>query len=145
MAKTFRFELVTPEKAQGAFEAEFAAIPAHEGEMGVLPGHESYLAMLKPGEVRVTVPGGGVRRYAVSGGFAEVTPKGVDLFAETAEMADEIDAERARAALERSKAELARKTLDPMTLAQAEAAFQRAAIRLKVAELARRPGRKPSR
>ncbi len=142
MAKTFRFELVTPEKAQGGFDAEFAALPAHEGEMGVLPGHEPYLAMLRPGEVRVTVPGGEIRRYAVSGGFAEVTPKGVDLFAETAEMAGEIDAERARAALERSKAELARKTLDPLTLAQAEAAFQRASIRLKVAEIARRHGRK---
>ena len=56
-------------------------------------------------EVRVT-ENGVVRHFAVSGGFAEIRDDKVALFAETAEMADQIDAERARQALEKAKEEL---------------------------------------
>jgi len=113
-------------------------LPALEGEMGVLPGHQPFLVQLKPGEVRVTEKGQ-VRRFAVSGGFAEVKDNKVSLFAETAEMAEQIDAERAQQALERAKAEVSRKDLDPITLAAAEAAIRRAQVRLIVSQ--RRHGR----
>ena len=107
-------------------------LPAFEGEMGVLPGHQSFLVQLKEGEVRVT-DGGQVKRFAVSGGFAEVKGDVVSLFAETAEMADQIDAERARQALERAKAEVVKPGLDPLQLASMEAAIRRAQVRLRVA------------
>lgn len=114
-------------------QADFIVLPAHEGEMGVLPGHENFLVQLKAGEVRVT-ENGEVRRFAVSGGFAEVKDDKIALFAETAEMAQEIDAERARQALERAKSEAERKDLDPLTLAAAEAAMRRAQVRILVSE-----------
>ena len=131
-------ELVTPEKVAAQGEAEFVVLPAFEGEMGVLPNHAPFLVQLKPGEVRVTQQGE-VRRFAVSGGFAEIKDNKVSLFAETAEMAEQIDAERAKQALEKAKAEMLRKDLDPLTLAAAEAALRRAQIRLFVA--ARKHGR----
>ena len=56
------------------------------------------------------------------------------------EMAESIDGERARQALERAQAELKRKEADALTMANAEAALQRALVRLKVAEL--RKGRR---
>lgn len=139
MAKTLALELVTPEKVVMQGQAEFVVLPAWEGEMGVLPGHEPFLVQLQHGEVRVT-EGGQVRRLAVTGGFAEVGHDKVVLFAETAEMAEQIDAERERQALEKAKAESVRKDLDPLTLAAAEAAIRRAQVRLMVAMRGRRHG-----
>jgi F-type H+-transporting ATPase subunit epsilon len=133
MAKTLTLEMTTPEKVAMQGQADFIVLPAHEGEMGVLPGHENFLVQLKAGEVRVT-ENGEVRRFAVSGGFAEVKDDKIALFAETAEMAQEIDAERARQALERAKSEAERKDLDPLTLAAAEAAMRRAQVRILVSE-----------
>ncbi|MBI5630517.1 MAG: F0F1 ATP synthase subunit epsilon [Elusimicrobia bacterium] len=133
MAKTIALELVTPEKVALQAEVDFVVLPAMEGEMGVLPDHAPFLVQLKEGEVRVT-RGGEAAHYAVSGGFAEIKDNKVSLFAETAEMAEAIDAERARQALEKAKAEKVRKDLDPLTLAAAEAAIRRAQIRLMVSE-----------
>ncbi len=127
-------ELITPERPAFSGEGDMVVLPAWEGEMGVLPGHEPFLVQLQPGEVRFKV-GDKTSLFAVSGGFAEVRGDKVSLFAETAEMAESIDAERARQALERAKAELEKKHLDPMTLASAEAAIRRAQVRLRVAEL----------
>jgi F-type H+-transporting ATPase subunit epsilon len=143
-AKTLTLEMTTPEKVAMQGQAEFVVLPAFEGEMGVLPGHAPFLVQLKPGEVRVT-ENGEVRRFAVSGGFAEVKDDKVALFAETAELADSIDAERAKQALERAKGELVRKDIDPLTLAAAEGAIRRAQVRLMVAARRHGSGAKPVR
>lgn len=145
MAKTIQLEMVTPERVALQAEAEMIVLPAHEGEMGVLPGHAPFLVMLNPGEVRVTALGGEKKHYAVGGGFAEVQPDKVSVFAETAELAAEIDAERARQALQRAKAQALAPGLDPLTLAQAEAAMRRAQVRLRVSELRRGYGRREQR
>ena len=139
MAGSLTLELVTPERPAFSGEGDFVVLPAWEGEMGVLPGHAPFLVQLQPGEVRFTV-GEDTMFFAVSGGFAEIRDDKVALFAETAEMAESIDAERARQALERAKAEMVDKNLDSLTLAHAEAALRRAQVRLKVAQL--RSGRR---
>lgn len=128
-------EILTPERTVlESPRVEFVVFPALEGEMGILPGHLPLLAQLREGELRIH-EGGEVRHFAVSGGFAQVSSDKISVFAETAEMAEEIDAEQARQALEKARARLVQKELDPLTLAQAEAAARRAAARLKVAEL----------
>lgn len=130
--KHLTLELVTPEKVAWSAPADFVVLPAAEGEMGVLPGHESFLVQLAEGEVRVTEKGE-VKRFAVSGGFAEIKDDVVSLFAETAEASDQINAERARQALERAKAESTKPNLDPLRMAEVEASIRRAHIRLRVA------------
>jgi F-type H+-transporting ATPase subunit epsilon len=130
--KKVTLEMVTPEKVAWSSQAEFVVLPAFDGEMGVLPDHRPFLVQLKPGEVRVT-ENGEIKRFAVSGGFAEIKDNKISLFAETAEMAESINAERAQQALEKAKAEALRKDLDPVTLMAAEAALRRAQVRLKVA------------
>ena len=143
MPKTLTVELVTPEKVALTQSADFVALPAFEGEMGVLPGHEAFLVQLGAGEVRVR-HGGETSSFAVSGGFAEILKDKVSVFAETAEMASEIDAERARQDLESAKAETRGAGLDPMTLAQAEAHLRQAQTRVRVAQLrGRRPLKGP--
>lgn len=143
MPKTLTVELVTPEKVALTQAADFVALPAFEGEMGVLPGHEAFLVQLGAGEVRVR-RGAETSSFAVSGGFAEILKDKVSVFAETAEMASEIDAERARQDLERAQAELRGAAADPLTLAQAEAHLRQAQSRIRVAQLrGRRPLKGP--
>ena len=128
--------VVTPERSVLATEADFVVVPAHDGELGILKNHAPLLAQLQPGEIRIT-RGSDVEAIAVSGGFVEVRANRVSLFTETAEMAQEIDAERARQAAERAKAAL-RSSTTRSDLANAEASLRRALIRLKVSEDLRR-------
>ncbi|MFI5363878.1 MAG: ATP synthase F1 subunit epsilon [Elusimicrobiota bacterium] len=130
--KHLTLELVTPEKVAWSAPADFVVLPAAGGEMGVLPGHMPFLVQLAEGEVRVKDKDQ-VKRFAISGGFAEIKDDVVSLFAETAELADQINAERAHQALERAKAESTKPGLDPLVLAEIEAAIRRAQVRLNVA------------
>jgi F-type H+-transporting ATPase subunit epsilon len=75
-----------------------------EGEIGVLPGHEPVLGQLADGAVvRVRRDGREVLTAAVHGGFLSVTQTSVSILAEVAEVADDIDVDRARAALDRAR------------------------------------------
>jgi F-type H+-transporting ATPase subunit epsilon len=135
--KRLTLDFVTPEKVAWSAPADFVVLPAYNGEMGVLPGHQSFLVQLTAGEVRVTT-GEEVKNFAISGGFAEIKNDVVSLFAETAEDAGQIDSERARQALEKAKA-VVKPGLDPMQLAQMEAAIRLAQVRVRVSRRAKSP------
>jgi len=92
-------ELVAVERRLWSGKATFVFARTTEGEIGVLPGHESTLAQLEnPGVVRIDGVDGDVITAAVHGGFLSITPEGVTVLAENAELSDEIDVERARTA-----------------------------------------------
>lgn len=143
MAKQITLEMVTPEKVAWSAPADFVVLPAYKGEMGVLPGHAPFVVQLAAGEVRVTA-GADVKRFAVSGGFAEVKDDKIALFAETAEMAEQIDVEAARQALEKAKA-AATKAMDPLTLAAVEAQIRAEHVRIRVAKRRSPPPHMPER
>src|SRR5437870_1539597 len=138
---TLAVDIMTPERLVMQTAADAVVVPAFEGELGILPHHAPLLAQLQPGEIRLR-RGDNVELFAVSGGFIEVENNRVSIFAETAEMAHEIDAERARQAAERAKAQMktARTEVD---LAEAEAALCRALARLRATESLRH-GHKPT-
>jgi F-type H+-transporting ATPase subunit epsilon len=97
-------ELVSVERAlwSGDATAVFARTP--DGELGILPGHTPLLAALEPGWiVRIEPTDGDEMRVAVHGGFLSVGKDGVSVLAEMAEMAQDIDTARARAALDRAE------------------------------------------
>jgi len=96
-------ELVAVERRLWSGEASFVFARTTEGEIGVLPGHEPTLAQLEQaGVVRIDTPQGTSVTAAVHGGFLSITPEGVTVLAELAELAEEIDIERARAAAGRA-------------------------------------------
>lgn len=138
--KKILLEVITPEKLTLKEEADFVVLPAFEGEMGILPGHTPLLTQLNAGTLRIR-KNGETRLFAVSGGFAEVHPDRIEVFAETAEMAEEIDAERAKLAAAKAKDALA-KAISPQDLANAQAALRKALVRLRVSEGMRRSQRK---
>lgn len=134
---SFRVSIVTPEKVALQEEVDFLVVPGAEGEIGVLPGHAPLLAQLRAGELRWE-KNQQVSFFAISGGFSEIHPDRVEVFAETAEMAEEIDIERARQAAERARASLQGFFQDPQEVTRAQAALRRALARLRTSDSLRR-------
>ena len=132
--KTLHLDVVTPEKTVVSDEVDIVMAPGYFGEFGALPNHIPFLAQLQPGEVKYR-KGGKLEFVAVSGGYAEVLPTKVTILATTAERAQEIDVERARAAKERAEQRL-RERQAGVDFAKAEAALQRAIARIRAAERA---------
>ena len=98
-------ELVSVEREVWSGEADEVIARTTEGEVGILPGHAPLLGQLADGgTIRILRPGGDVVA-AVHGGFLSVTDQGVTVLAEVAELADDIDAGRARAAADRARTE----------------------------------------
>lgn len=140
MAGRLELSIVTPEKVSWEGPVESLVIPAYDGLLGILPGHAPLLAELAPGIVHIRTPEE-EKTLAVSGGFVEVAKNKVSLFAETAELAEEISEERARQAADRAKRALREATEEPGAVANAQAALLRALARMKAAEWSRH--RKP--
>jgi F-type H+-transporting ATPase subunit epsilon len=98
-----KVELVAVERRVWSGEANFVFARTTVGEIGVLPGHEPTLAQLEEaGIVRIDGTDGNSTTVAVHGGFLHITPDGVTILAESAEIGEEIDVSRARAALDRA-------------------------------------------
>lgn len=87
---------------QGNAKSVVAKTP--EGEIGILPGHEPVLALLLESPLRIEQPDGTKMMVAVHGGFFSVDSNKVNVIAEIAELAEDIDLERAQAALARAQA-----------------------------------------
>ena len=105
----FQVELVTPERPLFRGEAGSVTTEAHDGQMGILPRHAPMVALLGTGVVRIAYAGlqEGAERFAIRGGFLQVIGRKVTLLATQAVRASEVDAAAAKAALEKTIAELA--------------------------------------
>jgi len=101
---TLQVELVAVERKIWSGEATMVIARTTEGELGVLPGHAPLLGELAGGGVvTIRTESGEDVVVAAHGGFLSVTERGVSILAETAEIAGEIDVERARGALRRAE------------------------------------------
>jgi F-type H+-transporting ATPase subunit epsilon len=138
MAQKILLEVVTPEKLLLSQQVDMVIAPGSEGEFGVLPGHCHFLSTLRIGELRYQTED--VWHYmSVLWGFAEVTPTKVTVMAEVAEKAEDIDVERAQAAVEKAEQRLQVGGL-PSEVKEAEISLEKARLRKKIAERARRTG-----
>ena len=136
MAENILLEVVTPEKAVVKETVQTVVAPGMLGEFGVLSGHTPFLTTVKTGIVRFTDADGNEKYLFVSGGFAEALPDKVTILAESAEISDDIDVERAKAAMERAEKRLAEKDQkEKVDRARAKAALDRAMVRMKIADL----------
>lgn len=82
--KTFRFELVSPEKILASADVNMVTIPGEAGEFGVLANHAPLLSSIRPGVVTVLLPDGKEEKVFVAGGFADVTGEQCSVLAEEA-------------------------------------------------------------
>ena len=134
MAEKISLDVVTPDKQLVSEMVDIVVATGSEGEFGVLPGHIPFLATLLPGELHYR-QGNIVTYLAVSGGFAEVSGDKVTILAEAAEMARDIDLERAMRARERAHQRLEQARRDEhIDHVRSEAALRRAMARIRLAE-----------
>ena len=126
--------LLTPEGPVYDDVAYMVIAPSVQGEVGILPRHAPFIAQLRVGDVRLTLLDDTVRVFATTGGYVSVEEDRVLILVEQAEAAEQIDPERARAALARAEQALADAGDDEVARFAAESARRRAENRLRVAE-----------
>ncbi|HZM57247.1 MAG TPA: ATP synthase delta/epsilon chain alpha-helix domain-containing protein [Acidimicrobiales bacterium] len=160
----FQIELVTPERILLTGSTSEVILRTGEGDVTFLAGHTPLVGTVEPGVARVALPEGDVVKVAVHGGFVQVeqgVPAEADaagagegpgtsgapgtrvtLLAGVAELAEEIDTERARVAFERAESRVAElgaagsraggEAEEPdAEMVDAEAALRRAQVRLE--------------
>ena len=126
----FKLRIVTPERVFYEGEADMVEMNTTEGQIGCYPGHIPLTVICKPGILTIH-EGDEIKTAALHAGFAEILPDSFSILAEAVEWPDEIDEERAKAALERAKSRLESKT-DDIDMSRAEVALQRAITRINV-------------
>ena len=132
-------EIVTPERLAYSDSVDSVVLPGSEGELGVLPHHAPLVSMLGVGELRIR-KGGTEESFAIAGGFLQVRPDKVVVMAETADLASEIDLEKAQEARREAERALEGAVTDAADLAAARAQLQAALLRIRVAERRHREG-----
>ncbi|MGP0107995.1 MAG: F0F1 ATP synthase subunit epsilon [Acidimicrobiales bacterium] len=157
----FQIELVTPERILLTGSASEVILRTGEGDVTFLAGHTPLVGTVEPGVVRVARPEGEVVKVAVHGGFVQVeqgvpaesdaagegagsSGTRVTVLAGVAELADEIDTERARVALEGAESRVAELGGSARSsgegdepdaeLVEVESALRRAQVRLEATE-----------
>ena len=100
--------------------------------MGVYANHIPLTTIVDPCVITIHNDGE-KKKAAILGGFAEILKDKVTVLAEAAQWPEEIDAERAKAALERAKERLSAKK-EGTDMKRAEAALKRAVARIETIE-----------
>jgi len=132
MEDKLRLEIVTPYGLVFSDDVDEFTATGSEGEFGVLPGHAPFLTTLKVGMLTYK-KGAEAGFFFVSGGYAEVGPDNkATILADSAERAEDIDIERAKAAMKRAEERL--KQAEKIDFGRATAAIERATIRVQVAQ-----------
>lgn len=134
----FRLDVVTPDRVVLSEEVNSLVAPGVDGYLGVLPHHAPLVTELGIGVLTFRPRSGPQTAVAVAGGFMEVGRERTTVLADAAELAAEIDVERARRARDRARERLRalQEGAEPGERAEATAELQRALNRLKVAQTA---------
>ena len=131
--RKFHLEIVTPDGLVFDGEAESLLVHTCEGDVEILCGHADFLAPVDIGRARI-LSDGKAQLASCAGGFLSVEKGRVRLVAVTFEFAENIDANRAKAAKERAQNAL-RNAKDRKEKQIAEAKLARALNRLHVSEM----------
>ncbi|HIV74351.1 MAG TPA: F0F1 ATP synthase subunit epsilon [Candidatus Pseudogracilibacillus intestinigallinarum] len=130
---TLTVSVVTPDGQVLENDYQMLSCKAEGGELGILPGHIPLVAPLTINAVRLKREDNGEDLVAVNGGFLEVRPDKVTILAQSAEVANDIDVERAERAKERA-AQLLESNNPEVDVERAKLALSRAMNRLSVAQ-----------
>jgi F-type H+-transporting ATPase subunit epsilon len=136
MAGKILLEVVTPEHLLLSKQVDEVIAPGSDGEFGVLSGHAAFLTTLKVVELQYKVDNAW-HYMAVLWGYAEVNPAKVTILAEIAEKAEDINVERAAQKVAEAEQRLQTGGL-PSDVKEAQISLEKARLRKKIAERARR-------
>jgi len=130
--KAFPLTIISPDGPEFEGNVEQLTVRTTSGDLGVLAGHMNCVAPLGMGRATVVIDG--KKRYgACIGGILSVNDGKVTLVTTTFEWAEDIDADRAEASLQRAQKVLDSKDSSDTELALAQARLRRALVRRSVA------------
>lgn len=113
-----KLEIVTPEKKVFDNTVDSVTVPTASGDAGILPNHAPLISALRPGILSYSNKGT-TNQMVVSGGFMEVSNNAVSVLTDTAETADEINADVARADRDAAEKQMREFALAPVEEAEA--------------------------
>jgi len=136
MAQQIALEVVTPTGAVVSEDVDIVNAPGYGGDFGVLANHAPFLSTIKIGILSYET-GKKREHLMISGGFCEVSNNKITFLVESAEFGKQIDVDRAMKAKERAEKRLSQSKSqdDSVNVARAEAALQRALMRLKASKI----------
>ncbi len=126
MAATMQLDIASTESRIFSGRVESMVCTGTLGDMGILPGHAPLLSALIPGPVRIMTAEGQEMIFYVSGGYVEVQPGVVNILADTAIRADDMD---------EAQAEQAKKDVET-AIANRDAEFEYSRAATQLAEAA---------
>ncbi len=127
--------ILTPSKSIFSGEVRSITVPGTVGSFQVLRNHAPLISTLEVGLVKLEFLDGSTEYFATGGGTIEILKNKVTILADSIERSDEIDPDRAKAALNRAKQRLAEKGNDKtIDVTRAQAAAARAQNRLSIYE-----------
>ena len=104
---TMRVEVVSPERVLFSGDATQVITRTLEGgEVAFLPGHAAFLGALTENHTRIYLADGKIQNLAVHLGFVEVGADHVTILSDAAELEEDIDVARARAAKQRAEEQM---------------------------------------
>jgi F-type H+-transporting ATPase subunit epsilon len=104
---TMRVEVVSPERILFSGDAKQVITRTLDGgEVAFLPGHAAFLGALTENHTRIYLADGSIQNLAVHLGFVEVGADHVTILSDSAELEQDIDVARAKAAKERAETQL---------------------------------------
>jgi F-type H+-transporting ATPase subunit epsilon len=140
-----KLQLITLSGVKYDEEAYSVVLPTADGQITVLSDHEPMMSALRPGVISIrknaTASDDSIEHYATYGGVVEITHDGPRVLVDEADLGDDINQAEAQKAHEEAEKLLA-SAKSRVELEHAQAMVDRQAVRLQVADLRRRHGRR---
>ena len=136
----FKLTIVTPEKRLLLNqEVEEVTVPAFKGELNILPGHAPMITTLETGVMKWKLKGEARQSTAViSWGYCQVSPEGVNILSDIADLPEDVDVEAKKQLLNDSEKKLANEVLTDEEWASVQRDIARARADIEIAPLARK-------
>lgn len=132
MAETMKLQVITPDKEFYSGDVTMVELNTADGEMGIYPKHIPLTVAVAPGVLKIHKDSE-EKKAALLSGFIQIMPEKMTILAESCEWPEDIDGARANEARIRAERRLTEGS--PETdIARAEAALQRALVRLSLVE-----------
>ncbi|KHD87304.1 MAG: ATP synthase subunit epsilon [Bdellovibrio sp. ArHS] len=136
----FKLTIVTPEKRiLVGQEVEEVTVPAFKGELNILPGHAPLITTLETGVMKWKLKGKERQELAViSWGYCQVSPEGVNILANIADLPEEIDLEMTKAYLAESEKKVMNELITDEDWTEFQREWARARAKIEVASQAKK-------
>ena len=137
MAMTMHCDIASAEEQIFTGRVESLVAAGSLGDLGIYPGHAPLLTALIPGPVRIVKQNGEEEVYYVSGGFLEVQPGTVNILADTAVRADDVDEANALQAMKEAEEAIQNQHAE-MEYAEAASQLAQAAAQIRTLQQIRK-------